>query len=134
MRFESNAREGQESKPTFFGWCKENKDQKTPLKFFVVRVWEPNKFPDITLETEQFRLRVHHKSSLFSAIKDLIDQWSREDVALAITEIDKDEYDYVLEICEGESADWERLGSSGWKVTIKDKPKSTKPRGKGKLA
>lgn len=134
MRFESNARDGQDSLPTFFQWCKENKDQKTPLKFFVVRVWEPNKFPDITLETEQFRLRVHHKSPLFSAIRDLIDGWAHQNTAIAITEIDKVEYDFVFEISETETAEWEPLGSSGWKVTMQDKPKSRQSKGRVKSA
>lgn len=124
MRFEANASDGQEQKPTFFQWCKENKDQKTPLKFFVVKVWKPSKFPDLTLETEQFRLRIHHKSALFKSLIELLEQFSGDSAALAITEIDKDEYDYVLEICEGEKSDWESLGQSGWKLTIQDKPKT----------
>ena len=134
MRFESNACDGQEQKPTFFQWCKSTKGEKTPDKLFVVKVWEPNKFPDLTLETEQFRLRVSHKSSLFSAIKDLIEQWAGEDTALAIAEIDKDGYDFVLEVCETEKAEWGGLGSSGWTLTILDKPKKTTTRRRKNLA
>lgn len=123
MRFEGNATDGQDSLPTFIQWCKANKDKKTPDKFVIVKVWTPNKFPDLTLETEVFRLRISHKSSVFKALEESLQEFIEQSRVLSISEIDREEYDYVIEVLEGEVGEWTELGAFGWKCTVQEKPK-----------
>lgn len=124
MRFESNARDGQDFLPTFFQWCKDHSSQTTALKYTVVKIWLPNKFPDLTIETEVFRLRVSHKATIFWSVLQSIEKITKEGLVLAVSEIDKTLYDYTLEVMEGESGLWEELGEFGRKCTVQDKPKS----------
>lgn len=126
MRYESNAKEHQETLPTFIQWCKTEKDSQTAEKYFVTKIWLPNKYPDITLETEVFRLRVSHKTSLFEGLKDNFDEWSNSDVALSICEIDKESFDFTLEVSESEKATWESLGETGVKLTVQERKKTSR--------
>ena len=128
MRFECNASDGQDNLPTFFQWCKDKSSEKTALRYTVVKIWLPNKFPDLTLETEVFRLRVSHKAPVFSAIRESIGQIVDGNLLLAVSEIDKEVYDYTLEVIEGEKAFWTELGANGWKAEVQDKPKGRKRR------
>lgn len=121
MRFESNAQDGQDRLPTFFQWCKANKEEKTANRYYVTKVWMPNKFPDLTLETESFRLRVNHKSPLFAELGNVLSRLSHEDAAIALCEIDKETYDFTLEVVEGEQCDWEPLGETGYRLTVREK-------------
>lgn len=130
MRFESNAKEGQDSLQTFFQWCKENKGKSIAQKYVVTKVWTPNKFPDLNLETEKFRLRVFHKSQTFKAISEALTKLIESGAVLAISEIDTETHDYVLEVLEGESGDWSQLGSTGWLCEVRDKPKKSSRRGR----
>ena len=126
MRFQSNASDGQNNLPTFFQWCKEHLDKRTPGKFIVTKVWLPNKYPDLTLETEVFRLRISHKALIFSSVRESIDQFTDGNMVLAISEVDKESYDYTLEVLEGEVGSWTELGATGWKCEVQDKPKSSR--------
>lgn len=124
MRIETNAKDGQEQKPTFFQWCKANKDKKTALIYPVEKVWIPNKYPDLTLETSAFRVRISRNSQAFKTLEDCLSGFIESDSLLAISEIDLLEYDYVIEVVESEKACWEPLGQFGYKVEVQDKPKS----------
>lgn len=126
MRYESNAKEHQDVLPTFIQWCKTEKDSQTADKYFVTKIWLPNKYPDITLETEVFRLRVSHKTSLFESLKDNFDGWSNSEVALSVCEIDKESLDFTLEVSDDEKATWESLGETGVKLTIQERKKTSR--------
>lgn len=123
MRISANATDGQDKRPTFFQWCKTNQDKKIALKYPVQKVWIPNKFPDLTLETDAFRLRISSKSEAFKVLEQSLEGFIEQNALLAISEIDLLEYDYVIEILEGESADWTELGDFGYQLEVRDKPK-----------
>lgn len=125
MRLEGNAKDGQEQLPTFFQWCKQHKGEKIAQRYVIEKVWTPNKYPDLTLETCAFRLRVSAKSSVFQELQNTLSQLIQSDSVLAISEIDLSEYDYVVEVLDGERGEWETLGEYGWKCTVLDKPKRT---------
>jgi hypothetical protein len=126
MRFELNASDGQEVLPTFFQFCKATLDQKTPDRFIVTKIWLPNKYPDLTLETEKFRLRISHKADVFSTIRDSVNQFVNDNMVLAVSEILKTSYDYTLEVLEGEVGDWTMLGDFGWSCEVQNKPSGKK--------
>lgn len=126
MRFESNAKEHQDSLPTFIQWCKTQKDSQTAETYFVTKVWLPNKFPDLTLETETFRLRISHKSRLFESLMECLPSWELNGTALLVSEIEKETFDFTLEVSEVENADWEPLGDTGRKLTIRERKKTSR--------
>ena len=118
MRFESNATDGQESLPTFFQWCKAHLGQTIAQKHVVTKIWLPNKYPDLTIETEKFRLRVSHKALVFSSIRESVQQFVDNNLVLAVSEIDVESYDYTLEVMEGETGHWTELGTNGWQCEV----------------
>lgn len=130
MRIETNAKDGQVQKPTFFQWCKANQDQKIALLYPVEKVWIPNKYPDLTLETSAFRVRISSKSQAFKTLEDSLSGFIEQDALLGISEIDLLEFDYVIEVVESEKAIWTPLGDYGYQVEVQDKPKTTKRRAK----
>ena len=118
MRFESNATDGQDNLPTFFQWCKANIGKTVKQKHVVTKIWLPNKFPDLTVETELFRLRISHKAPVFSAVRESVQQFVDNNLVLAISEVDLETYDYTLEVMDGETGYWVELGTSGWKCEV----------------
>jgi len=123
MKFELNAKDGIEQKPTFVQFCKNSIGKKLPERFYIQKIWLPNQYPSATLETESFRIRISSKSSTWEAIAEQLHTWNSECFALAITEISTVTFDYTLEVVETEECIWTPLGEFGMELTITDKPK-----------
>ena len=134
MKLKSNAYEGREKLPTFLQWCKETQSQKTALVYYVNKLWLPGMFPDLTLQTTCFRLRVHHKSPLFEAIMSELTDWIGTNTALAVTGIDKELFDFEIDSETSETATWSALGESGFMIEIEDKPTRKATKAKKPLA
>lgn len=124
MKFEVNAKDSLEQKPTFFQFCKDNKDTKLPARFYVQKIWMPNKFPTATLETEKFRVRISSKSAVWQTIEESIPEWDSRGYSLAIAEVNPETYDYTIEVVEDEYSVWSPLGQTGLELTIQPKPKT----------
>ncbi|HEX7764946.1 MAG TPA: hypothetical protein VF433_15230 [Cellvibrio sp.] len=123
MKFELNAKDGIEQKPTFIQFCKDSIGKKLPNRFYVQKIWLPNKYPSATLETESFRVRISSKSHTWQTISEEMPSWVISKFALAITEVSTDSYDYSLEVVETEECIWTPLGEFGMELEIQDQPK-----------
>lgn len=124
MKFELNAKDGIEQKPTFVQFCKDSVGKKLPARFYIQKIWLPNQYPSATLETESFRIRISSKSSAWEAIRGKLCVWESACFALAVTEISTITFDYTLEVVETEECIWTPLGEFGMELKITDKPKS----------
>lgn len=128
MRFESNAESQFEKLPSLLSYCKKNKVGSTERRYVVTTIWLPNQYPSISLDTEHFRLRISDKQALYLELLDFIESNTANEIALCVDILDAKTAKFAIDVLEGEVAEWEPLGESGWKLTIMNKPKSSKNR------
>jgi hypothetical protein len=118
MKFELNAKDSLEQKPTFFQFCKSSVGKKLPERFYVQKIWLPNQYPSATLETEVFRVRISSKSPVWMSIEEQMPHWEHSKFALAITEVSIETTDYTLEVVESEECMWTPVGTHGVSLEI----------------
>jgi hypothetical protein len=99
-------------------------EEETKKDFVIVKVWLPNKFPNVTLETEDFRIRVNEKADTYSEILDFIKSCEEEGKVMLVRITDTKTGAYEIDSFEREVGEWEFLGDYGLKITVKDRPKS----------
>lgn len=110
--------------PTLKQFCKSSAPEERSKAHVIEKVWFPNQYPSLSLETEGFRVRVHEKSAVFGEILNALYEWEETSMCIAIRITDEKTADY--EIIELPSTDclWESLGKTGRKLIIQEKPKS----------
>lgn len=112
------------SLPTLLQYCKSSLEHETKKNFTIVKVWLPNQFPNVTLETEDFRIRINEKADTYSEVLEFIDSCKEEGKVMLVRITDSKNGSYEIDSYESEVGEWEELGTYGLKVTVKDKPKS----------
>lgn len=102
-----------------------SKRGKAPLPAYypVTLVWEPNQFPNWTIQTEYFKVRISEDNPFYKALAETITTAVREDMALGVSISEDLDGKWALVHISTEKADWEGLGASGWKITIQEKAK-----------
>lgn len=124
MDFDGNIKDDVTKLPTFAQWLKSTTAaQHKPIRI-VRTVWMPNRFANLTFETEVFRLRVAEHNPLFKPLLSSIPSLSEEEKCLAIKVLDAESGEYRITVLEGESSTWEQLGESGYKLTVQDKKRT----------
>lgn len=109
--------------PSFLKWLvSASNDDLKPIRP-VTKLWLPNQYKSLTLETEVFRLRITDQSPIYEAILNCYEEWVREDSVIAIKINDRKLRTYSIVGMESEAGTWESMGDYGWKCTIQDKPK-----------
>lgn len=122
MQLEGCAFDDYKKLPTFAQWLKVASDADVRPRRFVEKIWLPNTFPNFTLETEVFRLRVVETSAIGTTLSQLMEELADEESAVYVEVIDKAKGLYRIGVADDEKASWETLGESGFKLTIQDKP------------
>lgn len=90
--------------------------------FYVVKfVWKPSLYPNFTLDTEKFRLRVPETSGLYSVLELSLPDLVESDSLLAISPTSLASRTFVLTTLDNERAIWEPLGTKGWKLAVQEK-------------
>lgn len=122
MQLEGCAFDDYKKLPTFAQWLKTASDADISPRRFVEKIWLPNTFPNFTLETEVFRLRVVETSAIGATLSQLMEELADEESAVYVEIINKAKGLYRIGVADDEKASWETLGESGFKLTIQDKP------------
>jgi len=112
------------SLPTLLQYCKSTLEEETKKDFVIVKVWLPNQFPNVTLETEDFRIRINEKADTYSEVLDFIESCKEEGKVMLVRVTDTKSGAYEIDSFQSEIGEWEELGAYGLKVTVKDRPKS----------
>lgn len=94
---------------------------KLPKYFPIQIIWEPNQFPNWTLQTEYFKVRVSEDNPFYVPLRDVIKQGCNNDWLLAIEVSEDRDGKYSIIHIENETADWEGLGENGWKLVVQNK-------------
>lgn len=124
FEFEGRIKDDVSQLPTFAQWIKSsNSAEHKPIRP-VVKVWLPNRFENLTFETEVFRLRVDKRNPIYEPLIKSIPAAVEQEVCLAIKILDATQGEYSIISLQGETADWEELGAFGYKLTVKEKKRS----------
>lgn len=92
--------------------------RKLPEVSFVKVIFLPGKLPYITLVTEaDYKVVLDETSSLFGAVMDSLDSWSKDCSALAIRLVSRDPVEWELSISTNENQDYKKF-DWGYSLTL----------------
>jgi len=126
MEFTSNAESQFEKLPTFIKWLKSQRDDVEGKCQVVTTIWFPSKFPNITLDTESYRLRIPITTDNELELVDMFEQSIESQEVLAIRVEGKKDAKFTVTTLENERGDWEELGETGYKCTVLERPTRNK--------
>ena len=128
MRIKGNVKDNQISLPSFAQFLKTIPLEDKEFRKFIRVVWFPNKFPNFTVDTESFRLRIPVSESNQLELTDEFESSIESDKVLCVVFNPSQKGEWAIEELEGELGDWEELGSNGFKCSVREKPKGKSKR------
>lgn len=102
--------------PTLSKWLKDEPSRKLARSYTVKVVWLPNKYPNLSLQTDSFRVAIYENNPIFDELvkhcqEDLISDGH-------ILQIHPDpDGNFTISVNESEMCTWESLGEKGLKAT-----------------
>lgn len=117
MLFEGST-QGSENLPTLAQFCKSSGDEAFRPQYQVKVIWKPGLFPNYTLETEKFRLRVPENSQLFQLLEEELQGWIDSKRGLYLKIVDPKRTSFEFDFLVNTEVTWEELGTKGWKVAL----------------
>lgn len=108
------------------------KKDKLPELYIVTKIWYPNQYPNFSLETERFIVRVNENSQLGTELLQLWEQIEDEEWCLGIKVVNRSFGEFELVNHETERCTWEDLGRYGRKLTVQERKKSPSRLSKGR--
>jgi len=115
--------------PTLLKWLESEESVKLKSKYWVRKIWYPNKFPTLCLETEHFRINVDESNPIFDSVKNLCDTIVDNDSAIAVV-VNPDRDGGFGITSDGSQGRWERLGNTGYEFKMSQKMSSPRQRKK----
>ena len=128
MRIEGNVKDNQISLPSFSQFLKTTPLEDKEFRKFIRVIWFPNKFPNFTVDTESFRLRIPLTDDNTIEITDEFESAIKGQKVLCVVFNPSEKGQWTIEELEGETGDWEELGSNGFKCSVREKPKGKSKR------
>lgn len=114
-----------EKLPTLTQYLKKvPKKQELPDLYIVTKIWYPNNYPNFSLETEQFMVRVKEDTQLGTELLQYWDQMEEEEWCLALRVTNRSFAEFELVNHETERCTWEDLGKFGRRLTVQEKKKT----------
>lgn len=114
-----------EKLPTLIKFLESEKSTKLKLKYAVMKIWFPNKFPALCLETEDFRVNVDEANPMFDSLLKLCHRVTDGDFSIAIV-VNSDRDGGFGITTMGTTGKWETLGKTGFKFVIDKTQKRSK--------
>lgn len=117
--------------PTLLKWLESEDSVKLKSKYWVKKIWYPNKFPTLCLETEHFRINVDESNPIFDGVKNLCDKITQDNTAIAVVVSPERDGGFGI-TTDGSQGTWESLGKTGFEFKMAQKmttSKSQKTRG-----
>lgn len=115
--------------PTLRQWIANNTNINYDKHYAVTKIWEPNLYPNWSLETDSFIIRLPSATADVANLVQLVEQCRENCRAIGIR-LDKDRKgDYFLGVFPLDEWVWRRLGSSGYSISDPTPlPQPKKPR------
>lgn len=102
-------------KPTLYQWIREAKIKKYPVETKVDVIWLPNRWPNYTIDTTLFRLRISEDSSLFKAFSELLETYMKEGIPMQVSVLDE-EGNWDIDRIPDKQTTWEKISTTGVKM------------------
>ena len=112
--------------PTFRKWLTTQSKEVEGTCHVVNFVWFPNLYPNFTLDTDYYRLRISTEGIDQEKMEEQFNEVFELEQVLAVHIDDKKSAGYSLRTLDGESGEWETIGEAGYKFTIHEKKSSKK--------
>lgn len=112
--------------PTLRQWLKTQPKELPKTLFSVKFVWLPNVYDNITLETDEFRVRVGDKSPIYKEFVEMVDNCCKNDMPIAVDLSNEEELFELVEL-EDYLAQWKTVGENGWERIYFAQRDSAKP-------
>lgn len=109
--------------PTLRQWLKENPEVKLKGKYLVTFIWLPNDYPNLTFQTEYFRVLVDEDHPSFDKCRMLVDTVLKDDLAFAISVSPAKDGGYSF-TSSGDKGHWDGITLTGFKFVHKGSPKA----------
>lgn len=104
-----------EPKPTIYKWLKENKIKDYPKDCPVEIVWLPKNWPNFTIDTKLFRVRIHEDSPIFKPFDEMLLSFIQEGIPMQVS-ILNDNGEWDIDRIPDKQCKWEKLSSTGYKM------------------
>lgn len=117
--------------PTLLKWLESEDSLKLKAKYWVKKIWFPNKFPTLCLETEYFRLNIDESNPIFDSVNRFCLKAIEDDLSFALV-VNSDRDGGFGITTDSSQGVWEKLGHTGHEFKMAQKmtkAKTTKTRG-----
>ena len=128
MRISGDEKDNQVKLPSLLLWLKTIPSDSPIVHKVIKRVWFPNQFPNFTVDTESFRLRISTERFDETELTDFFESAVEKKAVLCIVVDPAKKGKWEVEELEGEIGEWDELGGWGYKCSVADKPKQPKQR------
>lgn len=126
MALQLNAESQFEKLPSLLSYCKSKGKEAEKGIALVTTVWFPNQFPNLSLDSEKYRVRISTKGNDAVAVIDFIESAIDQEKVLFIRIVDAKKYAYEIDVLENETATWVSLGDHGRRCTVDERPTKAK--------
>jgi hypothetical protein len=116
MAWTSELANENDSLPTIKQWMKSVSREALDCTFILKIVWLPNLYPNISLDTEAFRVRLSPGNFLFDVVQQNIEDWIDNDRVIGIQIESRIPLKLTLLELEKDCASWDELGEHGYKI------------------
>lgn len=113
MRISGDVRDNQIKLPSLLQWIKTIPSDSPVLHKVVKLVWFPNQFPNFTVDTESFRLRISTDRFDEAELTDFFESSIEEKKVLCVVVDPAEKGKWSIEELEDEIGEWEQLGAAG---------------------
>lgn len=114
-----------DSLPTLSQWVKTVSNECAESTRIVKLIWIPNLYENFSLDTEAYRFRVSPSHPLFEVVEENLEEWVETGVVVALSAEKSKILRVSLLTLDGETCDWDALGSNGWKAgPVRKTPKN----------
>ena len=107
--------------PTFLKWLKSEPFNVEGKLKVVTMVWFPSEYPNITIDTECFRLRIPITGDNAEEVQEWFSLSFQQDEVLAVRIDDKKLGKFSVINIPGERGAWEPVGETGYRCTVQEK-------------
>lgn len=112
-------------KPTLLQFLESEKSVKLKVKYFCMKVWFPNQYPTMCLETEYFRINIDESHPLFDSISAFCQKMIETSQPFAIS-VNADRDGGFGIMTTSEKGTWNKVGKTGHEflIDVKKTPKA----------
>jgi len=107
--------------PTIRQFCKVSSEFPPTKAFLIEKIWLPNQFPSLSLCTEKFILRISTAESVYTPLREAIEEWESTEACPVIRIPDKNAAKWEIDLLTSEKCTWEQMGEFGLKLTVQEK-------------